>query len=286
MGSSAAVFVFIMLLTAPATAEPSWEDEAREGITAFNLGDYEQARALLESAYSSSKSEYVPDYKRAELLAWLGFVRRQGPDEREAIEPLEEAATLLPRTRGPQSPQLRRTVRHLAQVYSNSWNLPEAEKRFRQHLTIATATLEPSDPEYLGAYNGMAHILVKRSKYSQAEPHLDEALRLLAQHHPNDGRTRAGLHLMHSRILVHRGDTAQAKAVTEQALGYYTKAGEVSGQADAHDALANVMASAGRTAEAQQHYDRALELLPDVPRYQAWRAEIESERRALAETTP
>ncbi len=281
-----AVLALGTLLAATAVLASGWEEDAKAGVAAFQAGDPTNARALLDRAYASSQSEYVPAYKRAELLAWVGLVRRQGSDERDAIAPLEEAAALLPRTHGPQHPQLRRVVRHLAQVHSNLWNLPQAEERFRQNLEIATATLEPSDPEYLGAYSDMAHILVKRSKLSEGEPYVDQALRLLAQHHPQDERTRAGLNLMRAEILSDHGQVEEAEALCHQAASYYKRSGYGPGIADAHGTLGRILASVGRTEEARSQYERALEVLPDVPRYRAWRAELRSEYSAVTKNDP
>jgi len=207
------LILIIGLLGSAAWAEmpAAWEREARVGADAAASGDISTARRHLEAALELSKDAYLPAYERAELLAWVGFVRAQAPDPEPAIEPLDEAAALLADIKGPDAPQRRRVIRHLAQVHSNLCNLKKAEPLFAEFLRIARRTLPENDPEYVGAVNDMAHILVKEAKYSEAAPLVHEAVALLDAYHPNDDRTRAGLRSMESQLEPRDGELADAR---------------------------------------------------------------------------
>jgi tetratricopeptide (TPR) repeat protein len=211
---TAFVAILGLLLTGTALAEvPEWEREARAGAAAASEGDIASATLHLEKALQLSKETYLLIYERAELYGWVGYVRRRGPDEASAVAPIEEAAALYEEIYGADAPKRRRVVRHLAQVHSNLCNLAEAERRFTEFLEIARKTLPENDPEYLGAVNDMAHILVKEGKYSRARSLIQEAHHLLAAHDSGDQRTKDGLREMESALQPEDRDMAEARTL-------------------------------------------------------------------------
>jgi len=112
------------------------------------------------------------------------------------------------------------------------------------------------------SFRSTALLDLARAVYERGDP--DEAERLAAEGEAlgasEDVVNFAFGQRLRARIASDRGDSTRAEALAREALAYAYRTDFPGLHADAHAALAHVLAAAGRPGEARAEYRRALDL--------------------------
>jgi hypothetical protein len=143
-----------MLMGAVRTVEEAWEDAERY---------LEKALSILTTAYGEQHPRIC-----AVMNHMAGLRHRRGDSEGAAVlfeESLAQHRAVLP----PSHPQLGRALKRVAEFRLEQGNLSGAELAARESLKIAQSSFPPGHTETLGTVFLLAHVLIARSAFSEAE---------------------------------------------------------------------------------------------------------------------
>lgn len=166
------------------------------GDVYLKLGDYENARALLEESIALHKTEFGPTHERtADVLDQLGQVEMELARFDLADSLLNVALNIRRARLGNQHNDVAETLTHLGTLRGSGRQerMDEAEAFHRESFEIRQAILDPDDPDLLRSLRGLSSVLFDEGQYAEAEPLLRDLLarqqRVLGERHPESLRT-------------------------------------------------------------------------------------------------
>ncbi len=154
----------------------------------------------------------------------------------KAVEASESRPMLLTGAKNP--PRQALAHRRMASALDRMGRFEQAENEYSTALKLS-----PNDPKI---WNDAGYSFYMQGRWADSE----RALKTATQLDPNNTKYMTNLGLM-----------LAASGKTDEALALFTKAG---GQAAGHANLAYVLATTGKTAEAEKHYKIALEFQPQL----------------------
>ncbi|HZP05799.1 MAG TPA: tetratricopeptide repeat protein [Terracidiphilus sp.] len=251
-----------------------WYEEALRRRPVYPTASKELAATLLDQGHLAQAAEHLKQASLAsptdeQLLADLGNVYLRRGQIAAARQTLLRALDV--------NPSLAQAENLMGMIELQSGNRAEAEKSFRGairddpslaeahsnlgNLLAGKAEYEEAAyefqkaiwiyPDYGEAHHGYALVLELTHSYDQAVSELRQAARL----NPTDSQTHGDL----ADLLAARGDLDGAADEYQTALAHSAP----SSPAELRSSLGNVFAAQGKSAEAEQQFETAIQLKPD-----------------------
>ncbi len=239
------------------------DDPAREaqlldtlGGVYLGAGRLDDARTELTRALAIEARRAEPDdFALARVLGHLGDLAHDAGRLDEAVPHYTRAAALLTRSLGAEHPDLAALDHNLGLVLQELGQLADARARFEHTLAILHAALGPDHPSTIPSQRALGDTLVYLGDPAAGLVHLERA-RALSQRDEPDllhsiGRAERDLGRLERALRIH----TEAHALLIGAVG--SDDAEV---AVSHQHLGQVLAAAGRFADALDHFRAALRI--------------------------
>ncbi len=231
------------------------------GNVYLNLGLFDQAEPLLESALETRRQRFHPRHLAvAESLDHVGLLyTRQGRYE-EAETLLERALEIREGALEPDHPDLGVSLRHLAILYRFQGRYDAAYEVSRRSVEIFRRALGPDHQEVAHSLRALSGIYTVRGDYGSAETLLEEALmideRVFGELHSTTAGNLMNLGLLH----MWRREHDQAEAFAGRSLAIWEELLEEGHPRIGHAlvVLGRISKTRGHDAEAEERLRRAL----------------------------
>lgn len=234
-------------------------------------GDYSEVDTLYKRALETDKKlelsgRYV--FELAELYHFLGLVYyKQGNMERATVV-YQGSANVMEKTSGLETENGYRTIELLARLYRIIGDYNNAERNY--HLALKTRKRMSMDEDLNLArlLNDFSIIYLDRQDYKQAEPLLDQAMKIVEKRADD---------IYTSTIINNLGSVYQLKGEYEKAEEFYKRGLElrkkflVTDHPDIAQSLSNIAAlyaEQGNYQQAELGYQQAVKILEKTPESQ------------------
>jgi tetratricopeptide (TPR) repeat protein/CHAT domain-containing protein len=222
-----------------------------------------RALAIREQAGRPDVAKILPKVAEADEQTRRGNALFQAGRNAEAEPPYRRAFRLYQEVFGPEHPMPGSSLSSLGMVLFAQGRYAEAETTLKRALSIYEKTLG-EDHHMTGALlHGLALLDQKRGRYADAELHFKRSLanreKALGRDHPDVAWTLKDL----AELYRFQGRKAEAQPLLKGASAIEAKAPGAADNVSEPDQLnrrANELYQAGRYAEAEQLYQRALEI--------------------------
>lgn len=224
------------------------------GATYRKLGDYSEAKVLLEQAMGKTPDPPTPTV----LVEWANLLTEQG--EYAAAEPLFKEALQQQRIEWPQgSPQLATTLSSLATLYRLEGQWETAALLIKEALTLRRLHLGNDHPATLESLHDLAVAEHERGNSSEAKRLFEQTLeaqqKVMGEWHPALATTLNSL----GRFYFGQGRYQEAHTYLEEALIIRRAIYGTS-----HPQVATVLSNLARVATEQGHYNEAVALVQEA----------------------
>lgn len=242
------------------TAQP--EVQARMfialGEVYANLGEFDQARGLMERALAVRRSVYGSDHVEiAQSLDHLGALLRRTGDYAEAESLYTQALAMKRRVLQPDDPEIAVTLQLLGFLTPYVGRVEESVSYYREALDLLRSRPEGDEADIAEATVLLAGALRNHGDYGQAERMYREALAL---HRSASGPESEAT----SVTMVHLGDLLQRQLHrVDEAEALYREALPIQEAVlgDSHPRLVHVLGSLAEVLDQQERWDEAEALL-------------------------
>ncbi len=224
------------------------------------LGQYEQARPLIERAIALQQEHLPPDHpERAEGFKQMGALLA-AIDEFEAAETfLRQSLSIWNQQDGTRPLDRARTQHRLAYVLRRMGEYDQAEALHRDNMHLRRTGLGPMHPETLQSQQRLAITLHNQGAYAEAEAMYEQAIRgqreVLESPHPQLG---VGLSSLGS-IYMNQGRFQDAEPLLREALEMRRAL-----FGDAHETVGLTMNNLAMTHRDQGNFDEAEQLFEET----------------------
>jgi len=233
----------------------------RSAVLAYDLGDYQEARRLMEEALDLWRSEIAPDDSvTAASLDILGAVSLAQGDFVGAEDAFRAELELRDES---QPRELATTTNNLGLAVQHQGELDEAREHLERALEMRRELLGEANPATIDSYNNVAILLQDMKNFEGAKRYLVRAVTLYDEvypdGHPNVPATLGNLAMLRQDM----GDLDGAERDFEAAIeGLRKWLGEDHPNLGVMlNNYADVLELRGRLAEADAAYVQALEIL-------------------------
>lgn len=188
----------------------------------------------------------------ARVLGWTNKLDEAVALARRAVEVHGESSD-------PNSPDLAHSLLVLSGLEQRRGEFSQALEHAERSLAMARAKQDPDSPEIAGSLVSVGQILAELGQYARARPLLEEAL-ALRERFPERIEDRAIVLDNLADLARREGDLGRAVELSERSLELLRALPDASYQAWPFIVLGEVALSRGRSAEARQHFERAVEV--------------------------
>ena len=231
----------------------------------FGPAPVDEALRIHEQALAIVQDSIVAQALLGEVHAAL--LAMQGKEEEFRVE-LERADRLMDEIGLPEA--LAETYQGRGEAERFLGHPDRAEQQFRQSVEQWDALGETGFNSTMTAL--LASVLCDLGRFDEAEANVNRSRELSAD---DDFASQAAWRMAQARVLSHRGEHDEALKLADEALATNEATDYLAWQAESDEVRGMVLTAAGRTDEAQEAYDRALErferkgVVPAVERVRA-----------------
>ena len=231
----------------------------------FGPAPVDEALRIHERALAIVSDSVVAQALLGEVHAAL--LAMQGKDEEFRVEQ-ERVDRLMDEIGLPEL--LSKTYQGRGEAERFLGHLDRAEQQFRRGVEQWDALGETGFNSTITAL--LASVLCDLERFDEAEANVDRSRELSAD---DDFASQAAWRMAQARVLSHRGEHDEALRLADEALAINERTDYLAWQGESDEVRGMVLTAAGRTDEAREAYDRALErferkgVVPAVERVRA-----------------
>jgi tetratricopeptide (TPR) repeat protein len=184
-----------------------------------NLGQYEQARELLQKAMISNEKNFGPDHPAtAACYSNLGSVLQDLGQYELARELLQKAILSIEKNFGLNHPSMAVRYVNLAMVLKDLGQYEEARELLQKAMISNEKNFGPDHPATAVCYSNLATVLKHLGQYEQARELLQKAMLLAEKNFGSDHPTTAVRYSNLATVLQELGQYEQARELLQKAI--------------------------------------------------------------------
>jgi tetratricopeptide (TPR) repeat protein/CHAT domain-containing protein len=210
----------------PLAAQPKAEPSAAGIKKLIDAGHYAEAETASRRLLAQVEAQSAPNSPQAaEVLDLLAESLYRGGKAKapEAREAADRAISIQEKAFGPDSPEVAKGLRQLANLFSAGDDFAAAKPIYERELTIEEKTLGPDSLDVGKTLGNLGNLYVNTHQFTAAKPLLERALaikeRALGPEHPDVATSLQNIAV----LLRFTGDYAKAIELMERAVAIWEK---------------------------------------------------------------
>lgn len=255
----------LLSLSAP-PAHAAFDQLIREGVAAYNMGQFKEAQRTFTDLMNKGAKEYgAMDPRMGRIYSNLGEAYSADGNYYYASAYLKRALAVKEKSFGANSFELVPTLNGLGKIADGSGKFAEAETYYRRALGMAEKAGTKGDA-YVGIIEcNLGALYYHLGKPANAIPHFKKGLPIAEQLYGAEHDFLLNSVKMYSNSLKAAGDATQAKQVEELAVAKAREAISPLAQWKKNFSGAETASQAGKTDEAERLYRAAIPWAEHIP---------------------
>ena len=187
------------------------------GMTVYQLGAVERATRLADQELHLTSHLYGPhSHRTIDAETWLAGLDLDLGRYLASSRHFDHALQTIALLDGTLSRDYATTLFGSGVMEEARGDLPEAERRYRQALTIARAVMGPDHPDSLSMEWGLARELTRAGKLAAARPMLDRVIAIQKNRLPPDAPERVYMDLALAEWQIHARQFGEARQILDR----------------------------------------------------------------------
>jgi len=188
--------LFVSVTIAQDTSRDEWKKKHVEGLEAFDLKNYEEAKLNLEEAYKIGNDIFTEENEELEATSFLlGKTYYALKQYDKAIEPLEKSLSILEKLKGNKHLDSEATLRYLGLTYYSLRDYEKALPLLLNALNILKENDQDLDSTYESVLNRVGRIYRSTGEFDKAIEVNNERLEIVQ-------KTKGKNHLEYGKVLL------------------------------------------------------------------------------------
>ena len=219
---------------------------------------YAEALVACDKAIAYRRQYYGPEHSLvAAVISNKSAVYRGMGQFPQSLELAQQAYQMQTRVLGPTSPRLAESLNTLAMIYRAQENYRESDATYQKVIEIFESSFGQTHRRTSNAIFSLALSKLYQKQYPEAATLADRVLAIRSQVSGPESTDVASAHHLRGRIAFLQGRFAEAQPHFQQALEIYEKKHQADGIGLELFSIANCLSGLGKAKEALQFVDRA-----------------------------